>query len=264
MKALFLSLMISQALLASAYFAKAEPVDTFTLKAAVSGQVVKVDERKEGKTSDGSVLIMIDDKVDSINLSASKEKLAFLQSNIALAKQSVANSLKASRIDKQNYQRVKNLSSYSKVQKDTKLLASINASNAYIQAKTNLENLKTQKADLTVKIATLEDSIAKKNISVRKGLYIYKLYPNVGDFVSMGSPLLDTADISHARLTIYVTKEDLAGIENKKIYIDDKVTAYKIDKLWSIADSQNISAYKTEIVIDKPAIFSKLMKVEFK
>ncbi len=264
MKALFLSLILTSALLASEYFAKAQPVDTFALKASVSGQVISVDESKEGKLSDASVVIMIDDKIDVIELDASKEKLTFLDSNIKLSKQSVSNSLKMMKIDKTNYQRVQNLSSYSKLQKDAKLLSSINSTNGYIQSKTSLENLKTQRADLTVRIARLEDSIAKKNISVKKGLYIYKLYPNVGDFVSMGAPLLDSSDISKARLTIYVTKEDLKDIQSKKIFIDDKETSYKIDKLWTIADTQNISAYKTEIVIDKPEVFSTLMKVEFK
>ncbi len=264
MKALFLSLLLSQALFASQYFAKAEPVDTFTLKASVNGQVIKVDESKEGKRSDGQVVIMIDDKIDVIELEASKEKLKFLESNIKLSKQSVSNSFKAMKIDKENYARVQNLSSYSKLQKDAKLLSSINSTNGYIQSKTNLENLKTQRADLNVRIATLKDRIAKKNITVGEGLYIYKIYPNVGDYVNMGSPLLDSADISQARLTIYVTKSDLEGIESKKIYINDKETNYTIDKLWNIADTKNISAYKTEIVIDKPEVFSSLMKVEFK
>ncbi len=264
MKALCISLLLLQALHASEYFSKAQPVDTFSLKAAASGQVVKVNESKEGKISDGGVVIMIDDKVDLIELDASKTKLGFLQSNIKLSKQSVSNSLQFMKIQKQNYTRVQNLSSYTRVQKDAKLLSSITATNSYIQSKTSLENLKTQEADLKVHIATLQDRISKKNIRLKKGLFLYKLYPNVGDFVVMGAPLLDSADISKARLTIYVTKEDLEGIESKKIYINDKETNYKIDKLWSIADTQNISAYKTEIVIDKPKLFSTLMKVEFK
>ncbi len=264
MKTLFFIFTLTQALFASEYFAKAQPVDTFALKSSVNGQVIKVDENTEGKRSDAEVIIMIDDKVDRLELKASLQKLEYLQSNIKLSKQSVSNSLKAMKIDKANYARVQNLSSYSKLQKDAKLLASINATNAYIQSKTSLENLKTTLADLQVRIATLKDRIAKKNISVAKGLYIYKLYPNVGDYVNMGSPLLDSADISKARLTIYVTREDLEGIEDKKIYINDKETAYKIDKLWHIADTKNISAYKTEIVIDKPKLFSTLMKVEFK
>lgn len=264
MKTLFLSLLLSQALLASEYFAKVEPVESYTVKASVSGEVVKVDESLEGKISDGSLVIKLDDKVDVIDLEASRVKLGFLQSNIKLAKQSVSNSYKAMKIQKQNFSRVQNLSSYTKLQKDAKLLTSISATNSYIQSKTNLENLKTQEANLKVGIATLEDKISKKNIKVEKGLFLYKLYPSVGDFVGMGTPLLDSADISKARLTIYVTREDLEGIESKKIYINDKETNYKIAKLWKIADKQNISAYKTEIVIDKPEIFSSLMKVEFK
>jgi len=261
---LMTAIMISQSLVASEYFAKAQPVDEFSLKSSVSGQVLKVDEAQEGKVSKGSLIIMIDDKVNQLDLQASKDKLGFLESNIKLTKQSVNNAYKAMQISKRNYEKVKNLSSYSKVQKDAKLLSSISSTNSYIQTKTSLENLKTQKADLVVRVATLQDTILKKNIRVEKGLFIYKLYPNVGDFVSMGSALLDSADISKARLTIYVTKEDLEEIENKKIFIDDKETNYKIDKLWNIADTKNISAYKTEIIIDKPKIFSTLMKVEFR
>ncbi len=264
MKILLLTLLCARVLLAGEYYAKAEPVDTFALKAAVNGQVLKVDENQEGKVSDGKVIIMIDDRLDRVELDNSLQKMEFLESNIKLSKQSVANSYKAMKIEKANYAKVEHLNSYSKLQKDAKLLKSITATNAYIQSKTALENLKTQRADLEVRIATLKDRIAKKNITVAKGLYIYKLYPNAGDYVTMGAPLLDSADISKARLTIYVTKEDLEGIAHKKIYIDGKETAYKIDKLWQIADTKNISAYKTQIVIDKPTLFSKLMKVEFK
>ena len=256
--------MISQSLLASEYYAKAQPVDEFALKSSVSGQVLKVDESQEGKLSEGSAVIMIDDKVNQVELKSSKEKLVFLATNIRLAKQSVTNAAKMMQISQTNYDRVKDLSSYSKVQKDAKLLSSISATNTYIQSKTSLENLKTQRSDLKVRIATLKDTIEKKNIHVEKGLLLYKLYPNVGDFVTMGSPLLDAADTSKARLTVFVTKEDLKAIQEKTIYIDDKATTYKIDKLWNVADTKNISAYKTEIVIEKPAVFSTLMKVEFK
>jgi multidrug resistance efflux pump len=264
MRVLFIMLIISNLLHASEYYAKAEPVDTFILKSAVSGQVIKVEEHREGRVAGGGYIIMIDDKVNRLELHTSKEKLQFLESNIKLTEQAVQNSYKAMKIAKANYERVKNLSSYSKVQKDNKLLSAITSTNSYIQSKSSLETLKTQRADLKLRIETLEDTISKKNISVTKGLYIYKIYPKVGDFVTMGAPLIEMADISKARLTIFVTKEDLEGIEDKKIYIDAKETPYRIDKLWQIADSKNISAYKTEIIIDKPKHFSTLMKVEFR
>lgn len=264
MKILWLSLLLVKALFATEYYAKAEPVERYALKAAITGEVINVAVEKEGKISDGTLLIMIDDKVNRLDLEASKKKLLYLQNNIRLAKQSVSNSYKAMQIAKSNYDKVKNLHSYTKVQKDAKLLSAISSTNSYIQTKTNLESLQTQLEDLKLRIATLEDTIAKKNIAIPKGHYIYKLYPTVGDFVTMGAPLVDSADISQARLTVFVTKDDLEGIEKKKIYIDDKETDYKIDKLWRIADSQNISAYKVEIIIDKPKLFSTLKKVEFR
>ncbi len=264
MKALILSLLLAHALWASEYYAKAEPVDRYAIKASISGAVIKVDENQEGKVSDGRVLIMIDDRMDKIELDASKEKLAFLQRNIDLSKQSVSNARKVMQINQANYKKVQHLASYSTLQKDTKRLAFINSNNSYIQSKSALETLKTQLADLKVRIARLQDSISKKNISIDRGLYIYKLYPRVGDFVTMGAPLVDSADISKARLVIYVNKEDLEGIEEKKIYLNDKATDYKIAKLWKIADSKNISAYRCEIIINQPKVFSSLMKVEFK
>ncbi len=264
MKIVYILLFLVPFLDAGEYYAKAQPVDTFYLKAAANGLIVDVKEELEGKISDGKVVIMIDDKIDQAELSASKEKLALLNESIKLTKQSVSNSYRVMKIEKDNYERVKDLSSYSKLQKDSKLLAALNANNAYIQSKTSLQTLKTQASDLKSRITTLKDRIQKKHISVKKGDYIYKLYPREGDVVAIGAPLLESADISKARLTIFVTKEDIVGIENKKIYIDGKVTDYKIDKLWKVADSKNISAYKTEIIIDKPALFSTLMKVEFK
>ena len=48
------------------------------------------------------------------------------------------------------------------------------------------------------------------------------------------------------------------------VYIDDKKTNYKISRVVNIADSQNISRYMAQIVINSPEVFSKLVKVELK
>lgn len=249
---------------ASEYYAKAEPKELFSVKASVNGEVVFVDDRQEGKNSDGTVVVKIDDKIDSADLKASKQKLKFLLSNISLMKQNLVNTKKVSQINEDNYSRVKNLSSYSKIQKDTKLLAMINSQNSYISVSTSLVNLKTQKEDLALKIKTLEDRIDKKNIKPIKGNYIYKIYPRVGDYLNPGAKLMDLYDVSGAKLVIYVSADDLVGIEQKKIYLDAKESAVKIDKIWSVADSVNISSYRVEILIDKPEKFSKLVKIEFK
>ena len=264
MKIFISILLVLVSLQASEYYAKAEPKELFSVKSSVNGEVVFVNDAQEGKDSDGSIVVKIDDVIDRADLVASKQKLKFLLSNIALMKQNLANSKRAADINKKSYSRVENLSSYSQTQKDAKLLAMINAQSSYISIKTSLVNLKTQKEDLSLKIKTLEDKINKKNIKVLKGNYIYKIYPRVGDYLNPGAKLMDVYDISGARLVIYVSSDDLVGIEQKKIYLDGVESSVKIDKIWRVADSVNISSYRVEILIDRPKQFSKLVKIEFK
>ena len=249
---------------ATEYYSKAEPKELFKIKSAVNGEVVFVDDSFEGRDSNGVVIVKIDDKIDRADLIASKQKLKFLNTNISLMRESLANSKKVADINSDNYNRVKNLNSYSKTQKDTKLLAMINAKNSYITLRTSLENLKTQKEDLILKIKTLKDRIDKKNIEVKKGKYIYKIYPRTGDYLNPGSPILDAYDTSAAKLVIFVPFDDLKDLKEKQIYLDGKKSRYKIDKIWKVADTQNISSYRVEILIDRPKQFSKLVKIEFK
>ncbi len=264
MKLYIILLVLINKLVAGEYYSKIEPVDSFYVKSSISGKVIDVQEEHEGKFSESFVIIHIDDKIDVIDLKSSRKKLLILNSNIGLSKESVVYAKKIMSIDQNNYNRIKDLSTYSKVQKDAKLLSLINSKNNYIKSKNSLQNLETQKLDLELKIEILKDKIDKKNIKVDKGLYIYKIYPHVGDFVNMGSPLVDVYDLSLGKLTVFVSSEDLKNIESKKIYLNDELSKYKIDKIWRVADTQNISSYRVEIIIDKPNRFSKLMKVEFK
>lgn len=264
MKIFIATLLILVSLEATEYYSKAEPKEFFSVKASANGEIVFVNDKQEGIVSDGNVIIKIDDVIDKADLESSKLKLKYLLSNISLMRQNLTNSKRVSEINENNYRRVEHLSSYSKTQKDVKLLSMINSQSSYISIKTSLENLKTQKEDLKLKIKVLKDRIKKKNISAVKGQYIYKIYPRTGDFVNSGSKLMDLYDISGARLVIYVSLDDLVDIEQKKIYLDSKESDLKIDKIWRVADSINISSYRVEILIDKPKQFSKLVKIEFK
>ena len=144
------------------------------------------------------------------------------------------------------------------------MINSVNAQNQSLNLINSLENLKSQLNDQKYKIATLKDQINKKTIRVPKGYLIYKLYLQKGDFAGIGSPLVDAYDISLAKLTIFVSKEDYNLAKNGVIYMNGKKTNYKVDKLWNSADVQNISSYKAQIVIPAPKVFSKLVKIEFK
>ncbi len=246
------------------HYSKLYPRELLEIKAAVSGEVISVDRELEAKKSGGEVVIKIDDRVDTAELKASKAKLKYLISNIELTKKSIANLKKIAQVDSRNYDVVKDLNSYSKSQKDSKLLTKIRSKNSLIQAKSSLDNLNSQREDLEFKIRLLEDKISKKNIKVPDGHYIYKIYPTKGDYINPGSKLVDVYDISKALLVLFLSQDELVDIDSKTIYIDGEPTEYKIYKRWSIADSVNISSYRVEILIDSPKEFSKLVKVEFK
>jgi hypothetical protein len=77
-------------------------------------------------------------------------------------------------------------------------------------------------------------------------------------------PIAILKDLSRAKLTIYLSSDELKNLKSKKIYLDGKVTNLKFNKIWRVADSKNISSYKAEIVLKPIANFSKLIKVEVK
>ncbi len=250
MKVILLFLLSFSYLLSSEYYAKAKPYEKFLIKSDVSGKVIFSDEFKEGKNSDGKVIIKIDDYIDKIDLNTTKIEIKNLKENIKISK-------KLYKIDLNSYQKIKNLSTYSRTQKDKKLTK-------MLSSYANLLNQQTNLAKLTLKLKSLEDKINKKNIKVDKKYYIYKVYPKVGDFVNFGSPLLEIADLSKARLTIFVTLEDLKKINSSTIMIDGKSIKYKIVKILKVADTKNISTYRVELTIPAPKVFSKLVKVEIK
>ncbi len=246
------------------YFAKIEPIEVYHVKSAVSGQVVKIDRESEARESSGKILVKIDDHIDRVELDTLRQKLRLSDEQIKLLKERVASATKVQKIAKDSYNRVKNLQSYTKVQKDAKLSSYLNSKNSLNSIKSNLIREKITREDLKLKIEALEDKIAKKSIRAKEGVFIYKIYPNVGDVVGVGAKLYDGYDLNHAKLTIFIDRDEVEGIKGKSIYIDGKKTEYKISKLWSVADSKNISSYRAEIIIDKPERFSKLVKVEFK
>ncbi len=76
--------------------------------------------------------------------------------------------------------------------------------------------------------------------------------------------LAKVADTSKGVLTIFVDKDELSAIANKKVYINGQATRYRVSRVVPIADSVNISKYKVQIVIKAPKIYSQLVKVELR
>ena len=250
MKFLITIISIMITLYANEYYSKAKPLWSYHIKSDINGKVIFSDELKEGRYGDGSIVIKVDDKIDRLNLQTLKKEYKNTKELLEIAK-------RIYEIDLTAYNKIKDLSTYSKTQKDTKLLKMLNS-------KKNLLTLKNSLEKLNLSIETLKDKIDKKNIKISSKYYITKIYPKKGDFVNLGSPLIDIADLSKAKLTIFVTDEDLKKLKSSKILINNKKQKYKIVKILKVADTTNLSGYKVEIEIEAPKIFSKLIKVEIK
>lgn len=264
MKYLLSLFVLAMSLNASVYYAKVEPYEAYSIKATASGEVVSVFKNAEGKVSNGGVLLQIDDLLNKKELKSSKTKLQSLKRTMELTSKNVRNSKEVERIREDNYNKIKNLKTKSRTSKDAELINLINASNQVLSLENSLESLKVSISDLEFRIATLEDTISKKSVKIKKSFLIYNIYVNEGDFVNVGTPLVDAYDISKGKLTIYLSKEDVDKAENSTIYINDKRSEFKIDKIWKVVDKQNISSYRTEIIIPAPKRFSELLKIEFK
>jgi hypothetical protein len=235
MKILLSFLVVATSLIAQEFYAVVQPIETFNVKSAVSGQVTFVNSDKEKQNIKNKYIVRIDDAIDKIDLKQSKNKLRNLEQILKLQKETLA-----------SYNKVK---SKSKVEKDAQKITVLNTSSSI--------------SDLKVKIETLEDKIAKKNV-LGNDIYLSDILVEVGDYVNPGTPLYTAYDMSKAKLEIYIPISNANQYKNKTIYINGEKTDLKIDKISSVADTKHISSYKAEILFHDVTEFSKLVKVEFK
>jgi len=219
----------------SEYYAKLNPINTYNVKASVSGKVFYVNDTVESKNANNDLIIKIDSKIDTVSLKQSKIKLANLNESLQIQKDIL-----------KSYQKV---SSKSKYDKDNQKIVILNiASNI---------------SDLETSIATLEDQIEKKTL-IEKDNYIYDIAVEVGDYVTPGVLLYSAMDLSAGKLEIYLPINSIKDIKDKTIFLDGTKTDLKISKLYDISDATHISSYKCEIIVPSPKQFSNLVKIEFK
>jgi hypothetical protein len=251
-------------LFSKVHYAKVEPFESITLKSAVSAQVTEAKLALEGTTVSSTTIIQLDSKLDKIKLSSSQSSLKLVNSMIKTNKNILSALGSSLERQKAYYGRISNIGSASKTQKDNAFYGYTNAKTQYFSTKEKIDSLKKQRLDLNYEISRLKDSISKKSIKLNNK-FLYKLLVNRGDFVNMGTPLAQIKDLSSAKLVLFLESEELENIKEKSIYIDDKVSDYKVSKVWEVADEKFISSYRAEIIIKNPKeSFSKLLKVEFK
>ncbi len=235
MRIIWICLLAISSIFANEYYAKLEPIDSFQVKSAVAGKVIYSNSKIEGLQANNSTIIEIDSLVNKVELEQSKNKLKFIDEMLE--------------IEKNNYSRLNQVTSKSEFEKDTQKLKVI--------------NLESSKADMIIKIESLKDIINNKKL-VEKSNYIFNIAVKDGDYVSPGTLLYESKDLSKGKLEIFVPISQIDEIKNKDIYLDGVKSNVKISKIYDVADDTNISAYKVELIIDDVKIFSRLVKIEFK
>lgn len=183
------------------------------------------------------LVVYTDDEI--ISHKAKNQTIVKIDDEIAKINYDVA--LSTYRIKKNFYEKIKKLTTKSKNEKDNEKIIFLNAKQAYIKA---------------------NDDLKSRDIKAN-GLYIEDILVKKGNYVNPGTPLIKAYDVSKAKLTIYVSKEDIKGIENKKILVNGK-SDFKLYKYFTIADNVQISSYKVELIGKPPEEFSHIAKVEIK
>lgn len=260
---IFFFLFFSTLLFSQTYYSKVEPYELRTIYSNVSGIVTHTKEMYLGQILPKEPYIEIDNELDIKELQNTKNKIQKLQSTLKLTEKVLTNLSLSLERKKKNYNAINAMSIKSQLEKDREFYNLISAKNQYFNTKKEINNLKMQLSDSLYKLSRIEKVIKDKKIS-NKNFMLYSLLVKKNQFVNFATPLAKIADVSKAKLTIYLSKEDFENRKLKTIYIDNHKTQYKISRAISIADTQNISKYKVEIIIDAPTIFSTLVKVDLK
>ena len=262
-KILTLMLLMSSLLFSKVYYSKIEPYEVRNISSNVSGLVEFIDEDMIGKKLSSKAYIRIDSELDAKELKYIKDKLLYLRDTVAV-NESMLENLKKSLIRKrENYKQIENLKIKSRIEKDREFYDLVSSENSYLATQKEINSLETQITDLKLREAQLTRTVKDKNLSAQ-GFILYSIDVKVGQVVGMSTPLAKIADISKAKLTIFLDESDVVDAKNRAIIIDGQKTDYKISRILNIADSKNISKYMAQIIIKSPKIFSKLAKIELR
>ena len=248
---------------ASEYYSKIEPYKIRNISSNVSGVVLEVKENMLGNKLSKEAFIVIDSTLDKAELKAIDSKLKYTN-EILISNGKILQNLSDS-LDKKrkNYEKVKEMKIKSSVEKDREFYDLVASENSALATQKEMNTLKNQMTDLEFRKAQLTRNINDKELKA-EGFTLYSLDVKVGQVVNKSTPLATVVDTNKALLTIYLNESDFYQLKNLSIYLNNKKTDYKINRVLNIADSKNISKYKAQIIIKAPKLFSKLMKVELR
>ena len=230
-KALCFAALSMTLLHAGTYKAKIEPYDRATISAEAAGRIIRLDLRDEMKLVHDRVVIEIDHELDDIRLKNNRRKLKLLKEQIEL-KQA-------------QYDSIKELKSQNRFTKD--------------QYKTQLLTLKMQADDLRSAIAQLEDTIAKKQFTVRDR-YIKHFYVRKGEYVAPGVKLMQLEDHSGGRIVLYVDAADRATLDDANVTVEGS-RGWHIEKASDTTDDTYVSYFRVDLVKKGEVPFGRVVTV---
>jgi hypothetical protein len=234
-----LTIIFALSLSATEYVSQIKPYELHQVASNVAGRVEFVDSKLEFTYIDSKKLIIeLDTKQDKIELDNLKERFSLAQRMVKIKE----NQYKSKRD-------IQRLSEYEKLSEEY----------LYLKERDNYKALSKN-------IDSLEETIERKSIKLDEA-YLGKIYVNSGNFVNIGTLLFDSYDTSKLSIELFARAEDIENIEKKKIYIDGKVSDFKVEKVSNIKDTTNISTYYVKLIKpnnDKSYLFSKIVTIEFK
>lgn len=263
MRLFFLFFIFLTSLYANIYYSKVEPLRILKIESNVNGEVLFIDENSLSKQLTAMPYIKIDDTLDVDELKALEEKLLLTKNSLDIDNQMLVNVKKMLLKKRVNYKRILDMKIKSTLEKDKELYDLISSENLYLSTQKEIHTFQIQVLDLNLQKKKLLDTIKNKNLQA-EGLTLYSIDVKLGEVVNKSMPLATLADTSKAILTLYLDKEDLKIATKGIVYINNKKTDYKISRISYVADTQNISKYKAQIIIKAPKIFSQLVKIELK
>ncbi|MDD2779919.1 HlyD family secretion protein [Sulfuricurvum sp.] len=263
MRLLIVILIVLSTSYAKEYYAKAEPYEILNVTSNVSAEVLYTDSASQGKVLGKKSYIVMDDKLDKVELQSVESKINALQKTLEHNRQMGENYQQIIEMKQANFDRIKELKIKSAVEKDREYFDLINSRNSLLSIQKEIESLNISLGDLKLRRSQLQKSIVDKHLSA-PGYVLYQLSIKPSAFVNPGTPLAQIADVRKAKLTVYLSASEVSEVQHKKIYLNGVKSPYKIDRLWKIADASKLSSYRAEILIVPPAQFSQLIKVEFK
>lgn len=239
-KLLLLSFIITSTLFSKEYMTQIKPYKSYEIKSEVAGIVKSVDFSKEAQfVNNKTLLVQLNAKDENIDLQA-QQKLLQSQNEII-------------HIKEKNYKaknRIKQLSQYDKNSEKLSFLES------------KKEHINTKKT-----IQTLKNDINKKSFYVDKK-YIGKIAVNPSEYVNISDKVFDMYDISKLKITLYLTQKEIQDLDKHSVYINGKISDFKVYKTYKIKDSIKVSRYKVEFIKENQDInnyfFDEVVKVELK